>query len=167
MGVALIVLVVVTAVLSSGTIYSYTVLSAMFVYIGGYQVGFGPVTWTIISEIFPLQQRGKALSLAVFTNFGFNTFVTFASDDLLSESLTGTFAIFLILDLYAIYFVYGNVPETRGLSLEEITKMLQIFAHLPMRQPLDQESENFLPKRDSFAMYEAIRPSTEDHIIRE
>ena len=41
------------------------ILLALFVYIGGYQVGFGPISWLLISEIFPLEVRGKAVSVAV------------------------------------------------------------------------------------------------------
>ena len=160
MGAALLTLVVVTSgVFLSGTAYDVGILAAMFVYIGGYQVGFGPVTWTIISEIFPLRQRGKALSFAVFTNFASNTIVSFAADDLLSFSLPFTFALFLFLDAYAVYFVYGNVPETKGLSLEQITMMLEKFAHMPMRQPIkiDQdEVQGFLPRRDSEAIFRSI-----------
>ena len=51
------------------------VLVAMFVYIGGYQVGFGPITWYIVSEVFPLEVRGKAIALGVELNYVLNFFV--------------------------------------------------------------------------------------------
>mmetsp|Transcript_21805 Transcript_21805/g.50225 ORF Transcript_21805/g.50225 Transcript_21805/m.50225 type:complete len:553 (+) Transcript_21805:82-1740(+) len=161
MGVALLSLTVVTTGVfgSSGTAYEWCILGSMFVYIGGYQVGFGPVTWTIISEIFPLRQRGKALSFAVFTNFACNTIVSFGADDLLAFSLPFTFALFFLLDVYAVYFVYGNVPETKGLTLEQITMMLERFAEMPMRQPIktdEGETKGFLPRRDSAAILGAF-----------
>lgn len=53
------------------------ILISLFIYIGGYQVGFGPISWLMISEIFPLEVRGKAVSLAVVTNFFWNTVMTF------------------------------------------------------------------------------------------
>ena len=129
MAVALAALTVATAVASEGAAYQSVVLVAMFAYIGGYQVGFGPVTWTIISEVFPLEQRGKAISLAVLANFTFNTIFTFATAPLTSLSLTGTFALFLVLDVYSLYFVKRHVPETKGLSLEQITRMLSNYAN--------------------------------------
>ena len=159
MAVALAVLVVTTSVFDGdGTAYSYCVLGAMFVYIGGYQVGFGPVSWAIISEIFPLRQRGKALSLAVFTNFALNSIVSFAAGPLFEISLPGTFALFLVLDIYSLYFVFNYVPETRGLSLEQITKMLEAFADLPMRQPImhQDETQGFLPRRDSAVLSNVV-----------
>ncbi|CAM9272643.1 unnamed protein product, partial [Sphacelaria rigidula] len=99
----------------------FCILLSMFAYIGGYQVGFGPVVWLIISEIFPLELRGKAISVAVVTNFFFNLVVTleFATEiDLIGESWT--FAIFAVIDACAIYFIRTKVPETKGLSLEQI-----------------------------------------------
>lgn len=73
-------------------------------------MGFGPVVWLIISEVFPLEVRGKAISVAVVTNFFFNLVVTllFATEiDLIGEAWT--FAIFAIIDAYAIYFIRTRV----------------------------------------------------------
>ena len=42
------------------------------------QISFGPISWLMVSEIFPLRTRGKGISLAVLTNFGSNAIVTFA-----------------------------------------------------------------------------------------
>eukprot|EP00904_Undaria_pinnatifida_P002460 jgi/Undpi1/12214/HiC_scaffold_5.g01890.m1 len=97
------------------------ILGAMFLYIGGYQVGFGPVVWLIISEIFPLDVRGKAISVAVVANFTWNLVVTlvFPTElDIIGSSLT--FGVFALIDAYALYFIRKKVPETKGLSLEQI-----------------------------------------------
>ncbi|KAL8534752.1 hypothetical protein ACS0TY_010691 [Phlomoides rotata] len=51
---------------------------ALLVYVGCYQLSFGPIGWLMISEIFPLRLRGKALGIAVLINFGANALVTFA-----------------------------------------------------------------------------------------
>mmetsp|Transcript_20052 Transcript_20052/g.33284 ORF Transcript_20052/g.33284 Transcript_20052/m.33284 type:complete len:503 (+) Transcript_20052:1-1509(+) len=97
------------------------ILIAMFVYIGGYQVGFGPMTWLLMSEVFPLSIRGQAVALAVQTNFLLNAVVQFGVP--LLESWIGlgkTFGLFGILTAYSIYFVHAHVLETKGLTLEEI-----------------------------------------------
>lgn len=104
---------------------SYLTLGSMFLFIGGYQISFGPVTWTIISECFPLAQRGRALAVATITNFSLNALVTFLAAPLLAVSPAACFGTFLILTLYTIYFVNTYVPETRGLTLEQITTMLR------------------------------------------
>jgi sugar porter (SP) family MFS transporter len=96
-------------------------LIAMFVYIGGYQVGFGPIAWLIISEVFPQDIRGKAVALAVQSNFLLNAVVQFGVPVLEAKlGLSFTFGVFGLLSAYSIYFVYTRVPETKGLTLEEI-----------------------------------------------
>ena len=39
---------------------------------GGYQIGFGPIAWLLISEMFPLDVRGEGMALGVQANFFFN-----------------------------------------------------------------------------------------------
>ena len=98
----------------------------MFVYVGGYQVGFGPIAWLLISEIFPLSVRGQAVALAVQTNFGSNVVVSFAFAGVMHAlGNTLTFGTFFALTLYSLYFVHAHVPETKGLTLEQIE---QLFA---------------------------------------
>ncbi|RRT55691.1 hypothetical protein B296_00045240 [Ensete ventricosum] len=85
------------------------------------EVSFGPISWLMVSEIFPLRTRGRGISLAVLTNFGSNALVTFAFSPL--KELIGPANIFLLfgaIALLSLAFVYFYVPETKGLSLEEI-----------------------------------------------
>jgi len=103
-----------------------SILAAMFLYIGGYQVGFGPIAWLLISEVFPLELRGKAISVAVVINFVTMTLMTFEFPiELQYLGTSPTFLIFAIIDAYALYFIYQHVPETKGLSLEEIEQFFQ------------------------------------------
>ncbi|XP_022744011.1 D-xylose-proton symporter-like 2 isoform X3 [Durio zibethinus] len=51
---------------------------ALLLYVGCYQLSFGPIGWLMISEVFPLRLRGRGLSIAVLVNFGANALVTFA-----------------------------------------------------------------------------------------
>jgi len=97
------------------------VLVALFLYIGGYQIGFGPVSWLILSEIFPLHVRGEAIAMGVLQNFFWNLVVTFLFPILLDDMGVGpTFAIFTFLAIVALLFAIKYVPETKGLTLEEI-----------------------------------------------
>jgi MFS family permease len=103
------------------TMQKALILISLFVYIGGYQVGFGPISWLLISEIFPLEVRGKAVSLAVVTNFFWNTVMTFFfAVELEVIGAAATFYIYAIILVGAVYFIYHRVPETKGLTLEEI-----------------------------------------------
>jgi MFS family permease len=97
------------------------ILTSLFIYIGGYQVGFGPISWLLISEIFPLEVRGKAVSIAVVTNFFWNTLMTFFFPiELQFIGSASTFYLYAIILTSGIYFIHKKVPETKGMSLEEI-----------------------------------------------
>lgn len=77
------------------------VLTAIFVYIGGYQFSFGPISWLLISEVFPLEVRGQAVAVAVQNNFFFNAVVQFVVPVLeRSTGLNAMFGIFAILTAY-------------------------------------------------------------------
>ncbi|OMO91162.1 Sugar/inositol transporter [Corchorus olitorius] len=96
-------------------------VAALLLYVGCYQISFGPISWLMVSEIFPLRTRGKGISLAVLTNFGSNAIVTFAFSPL--KELLGAENLFLLfgaIALLSLLFVILYVPETKGLSLEEI-----------------------------------------------
>ncbi|RDX98183.1 D-xylose-proton symporter-like 2, partial [Mucuna pruriens] len=93
----------------------------LLLYVGCYQISFGPIGWLMIAEIFPLRLRGRGLSIAVLVNFGANALVTFAFSPL--KELLGAgilFYIFCAIAVAALGFIYFIVPETKGLTLEEI-----------------------------------------------
>ena len=77
--------------------------------------------YLIISEIFPLKYRGSAMSIAIISNFIFN-FLGTGLFPIFLNILGGsiTFLIFALICVISILFVYFVVPETKGLSLEEI-----------------------------------------------
>ncbi|KAJ6299597.1 hypothetical protein OIU76_020549 [Salix suchowensis] len=96
-------------------------VAALLLYVGCYQISFGPISWLMVSENFPLRTRGRGISLAVLTNFGSNAIVTFAFSPL--KEFLGAENLFLLfgaIALLSLVFVVVIVPETKGLSLEEI-----------------------------------------------
>ncbi|KAF5930837.1 hypothetical protein HYC85_031710 [Camellia sinensis] len=101
--------------------FPFVAVAALLLYVGCYQISFGPISWLMVSEIFPLRTRGKGISLAVLTNFGSNAVVTFAFAPL--KELLGAENLFLLfgaIALVSLVFAVLVVPETKGLSLEEI-----------------------------------------------
>lgn len=100
-------------------------VAGLMVYVSGYQVGFGPITWLMIAEVFPLQVRGSALSLAAMVNFGSNMLMTLLQG-VLQEALTPqvVFMGYLGMCIVSFQFVYSFVPETRGKTLEEIERLM-------------------------------------------
>ncbi|KAM0996168.1 hypothetical protein ACFX2C_006208 [Malus domestica] len=100
-------------------------VASLLLYVGCYQISFGPISWLMVSEIFPLRTRGKGISLAVLTNFASNAIVTFAFSPL-KEALgaDNLFILFGAIALLSLIFVVLIVPETKGLTLEEIESKL-------------------------------------------
>ena len=108
-----------------------TIIGLIFLYIAAYQISFGPIAWLLISELFPLEVRGQAVALAVQANFASNMLVALlfpvardALKHLVGETwaMSVLFAVFAAIAVYALEFVRARVPETKGLSLEEIER---------------------------------------------
>lgn len=115
-----------TSTASSYDLAELGALGAMFGFVSGYQIGFGPIAWLLLSELFGNRIRGRALAVGVQLNFGANLLVSLAFPSLLSVAGgTVTFTVFAGLSAYAAYFVRTYVPETRGLTLEQVQKLLE------------------------------------------
>lgn len=107
----------------SGSLAYIAVISLML-YVGSFAIGLGPVFWLMISEIYPLKIRGRAMSTATVTNWGTNLIVAITFLSLIQFLGTpGTFWLYGIIGIAALIFVYLRVPETKGKSLEEIERL--------------------------------------------
>jgi MFS family permease len=105
------------------------VLTCSLGYIACFALSVGPVTWVILSEIFPTKIRGRALSLATFCLWTANFIVsqTFPMMDQnagLIARFHHAFPFYLYAGFCVVLFVVmlKLVPETKGRSLEEIEK---------------------------------------------
>ncbi len=98
-------------------------------YIASFAVSVGPVTWVILSEIFPTKLRGRALGIATFFLWGANflvsqTFPMMDENPKLIEHFNHGFP-FLVYSAFCLvlmFVVWRFVPETKGRSLEEIER---------------------------------------------
>jgi MFS family permease len=78
----------------------------------------------MISEIYPLKIRGRAMSVATVVNWGMNLIVAITFLSLIQLLGTpGTFWLYAVIGILALLFVYFRVPETKGKSLEEIERL--------------------------------------------
>jgi SP family arabinose:H+ symporter-like MFS transporter len=101
----------------------YGLLLFILLYIGSFAASYGPVTWVIISEIFPIKMRGVAMSVATFALWVAVYLVTQLFPMMLEMvGPAGTFWIFGAMALLSFGFVWARVPETKGRTLEEIEK---------------------------------------------
>jgi sugar porter (SP) family MFS transporter len=101
--------------------YGWIALVGLVLFIAGFAIGLGPVFWLMISEIFPVGLRSKAMSVCTIVNWGSNflvaqTFLTLSG----AISRSGVFFLYAALAVVSIVFFFKWVPETRDRTLEEI-----------------------------------------------
>jgi len=101
------------------------VLIAILLYVAAFAISLGPVMWTMLSEIFPGNVKGIAISIVGF----FNSLVSYTVTQFFPWELTNlgptlTFAIYAGMAVLSILFVYKYVIETKGKTLEEVQELL-------------------------------------------
>ena len=104
-----------------GANLKWVAVGSLVSYIVCFAFSLGPVGWVLVSEVFPLKIRGLAMSICTVSNFAFNFFVV-GSFPILINRLGGaiTFWGFAAVSFLCILFVFFFVPETKGISLEQI-----------------------------------------------
>jgi sugar porter (SP) family MFS transporter len=116
----------VALVLVGSSFYWHTsgiVLYEVIAYTTFFGVSLGPVSWLLLSEIYPTKIRGKAMSLGTLSIWGANWVVAETFLSLVhAAGPAGTFWIFAAMCVVAFVFCYALVPETKGKSLEEIER---------------------------------------------
>jgi len=101
------------------------VLFAIIGFVASFAISLGPVMWVLLSEIFPNQYRGMAMSVAGFWNSAISASVTFIFPWELSHFGTaGTFLGYGLMAAAALIFVLLFIPETKGKTLEELEGIL-------------------------------------------
>jgi len=98
-----------------------TVVGLTLGVIGLYAMSLAPVTWVLLSEIFPNKIRGLAMSVAVSSLWIACFLVTF-SFPILNQRLgaAGTFWTYAAICFAGFLFIWRCIPETKGKTLEEI-----------------------------------------------
>jgi major inositol transporter-like SP family MFS transporter len=112
--------------LPESTTRSYVILACMILFVAFVQMFIGTVVWLLLSEIFPLSIRGFAMGIAVFVLWCTNAIISFLFP-LLNSTLgsTGTFLLFVAVNVGSWIFVQLWVPETKGTTLEELEERFE------------------------------------------
>jgi SP family galactose:H+ symporter-like MFS transporter len=96
-------------------------VTSLMVYVGSFAVGLGPVFWLILSEIYPLSIRGRAMSVGTVANWSANLIVALCFLTLTQVlGKPATFWLYAVVTVGAWLFAFFLVPETKGKTLEEI-----------------------------------------------
>jgi len=106
--------------------YGWVAVLGLALYIIFFAPGMGTLPWVINSEIYPLRYRGTCGGLAATSNWVSNlivaqTFLTMT----VTIGTSMTFLVFGVISVIALFFVLIVMPETKGLSLEQIEGTLQ------------------------------------------
>ncbi len=90
-----------------------------------YSMSLAPVTWVIISEIFPNRIRGAAVSIAVSALWIASFILTFTFPAILGGiGAAGAFWLYSGICFVGFAFIWWRVPETKGRTLEQIEQQL-------------------------------------------
>mmetsp|Transcript_18667 Transcript_18667/g.20837 ORF Transcript_18667/g.20837 Transcript_18667/m.20837 type:complete len:215 (+) Transcript_18667:723-1367(+) len=98
----------------------------LFMYLLSFSIGMGPTPWTINSEIYPLHLRGMGNSFSATSNWIANFAVSISFLTLLEDVPYGdifAFILIVMFSLFALIFVYFMIPETKGLSLDNVLRL--------------------------------------------
>ncbi|XP_060524389.1 facilitated trehalose transporter Tret1-like [Cylas formicarius] len=99
--------------------------TCLLLYFISFNLGVGPVSLTVMSEIFPSNVRSTASALATTLSFVAACAITFMFPIISAYlSMASTFCIFSGFCMVGLVFVYFIVPETRGKTLAEIQELL-------------------------------------------
>lgn len=117
-------LAVVYAILGGAYYFQFTgwpVLLLVIIAIGIYAMSLAPITWVVLSEIFPNRLRGVAMSVATFSLWIASFILTFTFP-ILNDALgaSGIFWVYSLICVFGYVFIKNKLPETKGKSLEEI-----------------------------------------------
>lgn len=106
-------------------------MASIMIYSASFMFSWGPICWVLIAEIFPNTIRGAAVAIAVAFQWIFNFIVSSTFVPLFNMHLTAgddfghwfTYALYGVICLLAALFVWKLVPETKGRTLEDMTRL--------------------------------------------
>ncbi|WP_405724523.1 sugar porter family MFS transporter [Streptomyces sp. NBC_00028] len=123
---ALVLIGVFSLVLPSGDARAYLVLAMTVTFLAFQQGAISPVTWLMLSEIFPMRMRAFGMGMAAVVLWLTNFAIGLAFPSLVDAvGVSNTFFLFAVLGVLAIVFVKLCVPETKGRSLETLEAELR------------------------------------------
>jgi sugar porter (SP) family MFS transporter len=121
------------------------------IYIGAFAATWGPIAWVVVGEIFPLAIRAKSMSMATASNWLWNFAIGYSTPYLVDEGAgkaglgAKVFFIWGGCCFLCLAFTYFFIPETKGLSLEQVDLLYQnssIIGSNQYRRQLIAEGQN-------------------------
>ncbi|KFQ60558.1 Solute carrier family 2, facilitated glucose transporter member 10, partial [Pelecanus crispus] len=102
-------------------VLNWITLLSMMAFVSAFSIGFGPMTWLVLSEIYPAGIRGRAFAFCNSFNWAANLLISLSFLELIDAiGFSWMFLLYGLVGVMAVIFIYVFVPETKGQSLEEI-----------------------------------------------
>ena len=99
------------------------------IYIAFFAATWGPIAWVVTSEIFPLAVRAKAMSMSTASNWLWNFGIGYATPYIVNPGYGNlgpkVFFVWGSTCVGCLVFTYFCIPETKGLSLEQVDVLYQ------------------------------------------
>ena len=131
-----------SSILEGSPALPFVVLSLTVTFLAFQQGAISPVTWLMLSEIFPLRLRGLGMGVSVFCLWIVNFLIGLMFPVLLAHiGLSTTFFIFTVLGILAIAFVKKYLPETKGRTLEQLEHYFRTYADQDARIDIVREAK--------------------------
>ncbi|MEU2751979.1 sugar porter family MFS transporter [Streptomyces collinus] len=123
---ALLLIGVFSLVLPSGDPRAFAVLAMTVTFLAFQQGAISPVTWLMLSEIFPMRMRGFGMGVAAVVLWLTNFVIGLVFPSLVSGiGISNTFFLFVVAGVVSLTFVKRYVPETKGRTLETLEAELR------------------------------------------
>jgi len=100
-----------------------TLIAFAVLHLFSYSMFWGPTPWVYLGESFPLRVRPKAIALGSATNWIWNFLLSFFAPRIAARIGPLILLIFFGMLCFGFVYVYFFIPETKGLSLEEVDEM--------------------------------------------
>ncbi|MCG8581885.1 MAG: D-xylose transporter XylE [Bacteroidales bacterium] len=111
--------------LSFFEVIGISTLVFIIVYTASFMMSWGPICWVLIGEIFPNKIRGKAIAIAVATQWAANYFISSTYPAMMEFSGGMTYMFYGVMSILSAIFVWKMIPETKGKSLEEMEEVIE------------------------------------------
>jgi SP family xylose:H+ symportor-like MFS transporter len=106
--------------LAFGKVIGVSTLIFIIIYTASFMMSWGPITWVLISEIFPNKIRGQAIAIAVAAQWAANYLISSTYPPMMEFSGGLTYSFYGLMSILSFIFVWKMVPETKGKTLEEM-----------------------------------------------
>lgn len=109
--------------LSFMKVIGISTLVFIIIYTASFMMSWGPICWVLIAEIFPNKIRGRAIAIAVASQWAANYLISSTYPAMMEFSGGVTYCFYGAMSVLSFIFVWKMVPETKGKTLEEMEKI--------------------------------------------